>query len=50
MAVMRSLGRGDWVVVTVGTVVLESYTEGPDGAAIGSESGHLQHTSTTKSE
>lgn len=49
MAVMRSPGRGDWVAVTVATVV-ESYTEGPDGAAVGGESCHPQCFITAKSE
>lgn len=34
IAVMRSLGRGEWVVLSAATV-LESYTEGPDGLAVG---------------
>lgn len=42
MVVMRTLGRGDWVAVSVTTVV-ESYTEGPDGAAVGGESCHPQY-------
>ena len=39
MAVMKTLGRGDWVAVSVATVV-ESCTEEPDGAVVGGESCH----------
>lgn len=49
MAVMRTLGRGDWVAVSVATVV-ESYIEGPDGAAVGGEGCHPQYFITTKPE
>lgn len=33
---MRAPGRGDWVAVTVATAV-QSYSEGPDGAAVGGD-------------
>lgn len=49
MDVMRSLGRGDWVTVSVVTVV-ESYTEGPDGAAAGCDGCYPQYFITLKLE
>lgn len=49
MAFMRTLVRGDWVSVSAVTVVV-SYTEGPDGAAVGGENGHLQYFITAKPE
>lgn len=49
MAVMRTLGRGDWVAVSVATVV-ESYTEGPDGAAAGGERCYPRNFITAKPE
>lgn len=47
MVVMRTLGRGDWVALSLATVA-ESYTEGPDGAAVGGESCHTQYFITAK--
>lgn len=49
MAVMRTLGRGDCVTLSVATVV-ESYTEGPDGAAVGGEGWQTQYFITAKTE
>lgn len=42
MAVMRTTGRGDWVAVSVATVV-ESDTGGTDGAAVGGASCHPRY-------
>lgn len=47
MAIMRTPGRGDWVTVSVTTVV-ESYAEGPDGAAVGGECCHPRYFITAK--
>lgn len=47
MAVMRTLGRGDWVAVSVANVA-ESYTARPDGAAVGGESCHPPYFITAK--
>lgn len=47
VAVMRSLGRGEWVVPSAATV-LESYTEGPDGLAVGGESRYSRCLITAK--
>lgn len=49
MAVMRTPGRGDWVAVSVATVV-ESDTEGPDGAAAGGASCHPRYFITAKNQ
>lgn len=47
IAVMRSLGRGERVVLSAATV-LESYTEGPDGLAAGGESRYSRCLITAK--
>lgn len=49
MTVMRTLGRGDCVTLSAATVV-KSYTEGPDGAAVGGEGWLAQYFITAETE